>query len=473
MTLLNLAVQSYPAISPAVSTERIVNAYAEQQPKSARSPVTINGSPGVVTFATVGDGPIRAGIVMGGLLYVISGTRLYSVSENGGTVIKVGAGIIGEAPLSIAQNGTEICIVNGTTGWTYDTTNELRTISDGDFYGANTVTFLDSFFVFDRAGTNRIFHSNLLDGQTYVSNNIASAESFPDNVVGVWNHGNRLYVFGEETIEFWYDAGALDFPFRVIDGGTITYGCISPLSISEIDNKLYFMGRERIAYQLDGIIPTRISTHAIEARWESYDTIADAEATTYYFSGHKFISFKFPGANETWVYDASTQLWHERESLQDNGSTKRWRGNTSFEAYGKTFIGDEETGKIGTLSSTDYTEWGDGTTMTLVNPPVADADGRRLFMPLFELEIEKGVGLDDGQGSDPQILMDYSDDRGHNYTPRQRWKSMGKRGVYGGIPLRWDRLGQFYSRVIRLKISDPVRRTIIAARAPGMYRGTS
>jgi len=30
--------------------------------------------------------------------------------------------------------------------------------------------------------------------------------------------------------------------------------------------------------------------------------------------GHKFVVCQFPSGNQTWVYDISTQLWHQRES---------------------------------------------------------------------------------------------------------------------------------------------------------------
>jgi len=467
-----LAIQSYTSGAPPISTERLINGYAESQPKSARTPVAIFGSPGIETFTTCGNGPVRGGIKMGGTLYVVSDTRLFSVTTTG-TATEVGAGIEGTSRVGIAQNGSEICIVNGVFGYIYDTTNGLQQITDPSFNpGAKTVQFLDSYFVFDWPGTNKFFHSELLDGLNYIATNFASAESHPDYVVGVLNHGNRLFIFGEETIEPWFDAGASDFPFRIVDGATIPFGCIAPLSITQFDNSPFFLGDDKVYYRLNGINPMRVSTHAIESIWQTYATCADAESTTFSFNGHKFISLKFLTANACWTLDLATGLWHERESLEDSGATRRWRGNTSFEAYGKTFIGDELSGKIGTLSSSVYTEFSSNFSMVLVNPPIHDPRGRRMFMPLYELEIDKGVGLNTGQGSDPQIMLQISDTRGHTYSEQEKWKSMGETGKYGGICLRWDRLGSFYSRVIKLTVSDPVKRVILAARAPGMYTGT-
>ena len=85
-------------------------------------------------------------------------------------------------------------------------------------------------------------------------------------------------------------------------------------------------------------------------------------------------------------------------------------------------------------------------------------------MPLFELDVESGVGLTSGQGSDPQIMLDWSDDGGHSFGPLQPWRSIGKIGAYRAR-LRWRRMGQFRERIIRMQISDPVKRVVIAANA--------
>ena len=94
--------------------------------------------------------------------------------------------------------------------------------------------------------------------------------------------------------------------------------------------------------------------------------------------------------------------------------------------------------------------------------PVIHSDRKRVFMHKFELDVQAGVGLTDGQGSDPQFMLDWSDDGGHTWSALQLWNSAGRIGNYLKR-LRWLRLGQFRQRVMRLTISDPVTRTIIDA----------
>jgi hypothetical protein len=230
------------------------------------------------------------------------------------------------------------------------------------------------------------------------------------------------------------------------------------------------MGENRILYRLAGLTPQRVSNHAVEQVWQKYSQVSDCHLFAYHWDGHEFINVTFPSVESTWVYDIATGIPHERESWDDFGNKlDRWRGNCFIECYGKKLIGDAYTGKIGYLDNTTYTEYGNIMQGVSTSPPI-HMDRKRVFMSRFELDIESGVGLTTGQGSDPQIMLDYSDDGGRTYSTRQLWKSMGAIGAYRQRA-RWTRLGQSRNRVMRLTISAPVRRTIIAATAdvyPGM-----
>ena len=86
------------------------------------------------------------------------------------------------------------------------------------------------------------------------------------------------------------------------------------------------------------------------------------------------------------------------------------------------------------------------------------------------MDIEAGVGISVGQGTDPQWMLRSSKDGGRTYTARQLWKSAGAIGQYR-TRLRWLRLGQARERVFELTTTDPVKRTIIAANGDG-YLGS-
>jgi hypothetical protein len=74
----------------------------------------------------------------------------------------------------------------------------------------------------------------------------------------------------------------------------------------------------------------------------------------------------------------------------------------------------------------------------------------------MELTIDSGQGIKAGQGSDPKIMMDYSDDGGRTFG-NEFWRPAGKIGQYRRR-VEWRRLGRVPShRVFRFRMSDPVK----------------
>lgn len=458
------AVQSYTSDSLPISSQRCVNAFAEAQPQGAKYPVAVFGTPGTSLFVTVGVGPIRGMYAMNGVAYAVSGGSLYSIASDG-TTAQIGSGIPGGGVVSMDGNGFQICIVNGTnTAFIYDTTIPAFTqIADVSFNAANTVTFIDDYFAFDWVGTRKIFVSNLLDGTTYNALAFATKESKPDRVVALRNRQNALLVFAENSIETWTDVGTIPFPFQRFDGGTVNRGLRSPYAIAEEDNSLFFLGDDLIFYRLNGTQPVRVSTHALEHAWQEYAVNNDAICFAMNDRGHKFIAVTFPTAARTFVFDIATNLWHERVSYDASGRDVRWRVNCVLPTFGKILVGDANSGRVGQIDPTVYTEFDDPIRTVLISPPI-HADGLTVFMDKFELDIETGVGLSNGQGNDPQIMLDWTDDGGHTFVPAQEWRSMGKIGEYT-TRIRWEGLGYFYQRSMRVTISDPVKRVVLAARA--------
>lgn len=462
--IIPLATQSYKSKSLPLSCERTVNVYAEREPPDAKSQVAVFGVPGLSTFATCGIGPIRGMHVMGGILYVLSGGTLYSVSS-AGVATAVGGTVSGNGVVSMSDNGTQLLIVNGVNGYIYTTASGFQVITSSNFHAATSCTFFDNYFVFSWDGTNKFFISGSLDGTSFSGTDFASAEVSPDYVLAVVNQQENLLVFGQTTIETWYDAGTVNFPFQRIDGGTVERGCAAALTPVKEDNSVFFLGDDLIFYRLDGVLPKRISTHAIEDAWQQYTSVSDAFTFSYTFEGHKFIVLTFPTGNATWVYDISTGLWHERDSVDIfNNSFGRWRGNCVAEAYNKILVGDAYSGVVGYIDNTTYTEFGNTIRGVMVSPVISDPNRKRVFHSRFELDIQQGVGNTVDPGENPQIRLEWSDDGGRTFKPMQLWHSMGKLGQYIRR-LRWLRLGQARNRVYRVTMTDPVPRTIIASSA--------
>jgi len=463
MPPIPFATQSYKSASLPVSAQRAVNCYAEQEPQDAKTPVAVLGAPGILPFANCGVGPVRGFNFMNGVAYVVSGQRLYSLTS-AGVVTDIGGSIAGSGVVSMANNGTQVCIVNGLNGFIWSQAGGFQVITSVNFFPANTATFFDNYFVFDKAASNQFFISASADGTTFSGTDFAAAEVQSDYVLSIVNQQETLLIFGERTIETWYDAGALNFPFLRTSGATIERGCGALRTPIKEDNSVFFLGNDIVTYRLSGTSLERISTHAIEDMMQSFPTVSDAYTFSYTFEGHKFINFVFPTANASLVYDVATKLWHERESWdQNNNSYGRWRGNCCLMAFGKVLIGDAYSGQIGYLDQNTFTEYGNTMRSIMSSPPIHD-DRKLLGVPLFELDVESGVGNTTGQGSNPQIMLDWSQDGGRTFMPLQPWQTLGAIGAYT-TRARWLGLGSSRQWIFRAMISDPVKQTVIRAHA--------
>lgn len=194
----------------------------------------------------------------------------------------------------------------------------LGQIKQPAFNAANTVVYFDTYFVFDWVGTNRWFISASNDGTQYSGADYASASANSDYTLAVVNYHQQLFIFGQETVEIWYDAGAANFPFQRYDGAYIQRGIMAPLAVVQDVNSVFWLGDDGIFYKLNGYEPVRISTFAIEHAWAQYPIMTDAHAFVVTMEGHKFIFLNFPSGCATWCFDISSgieqPLWHERES---------------------------------------------------------------------------------------------------------------------------------------------------------------
>jgi hypothetical protein len=387
-----------------------------------------------------------------GILYVVSGPNLYSVSSTG---VAASLGSVGSAGnVTMSDNGLQLTIISGTAGYTYTvSTDTLAVIADSDFPTASSVTFLDGYTIVAKDSTGLFYISSVLDSTAWDALDFATAEANPDIIIRSYANKGQLWHFGKKTTEVWFNSGA-SFPFSRMSGGRIDRGCLAKFSVADEDNSLFWLGNDKTVYRANGFTPQRISTHAVESAIESYATPSDAQAWTYTAAGHKFYVLNF--SEGTWVYDIATGLWHERQSTDKT----RWRASTGVEVYGKVICGDFEDGNIYELDPDTYDENGADLIATAISEPYF-ANGQRVRMPRLELEFETGVGLTTGQGSDPQVMLQFTDDGGKTWS-NELWRDLGKIGIFLNRVI-WTRLGSFRQRSLKISISDPVKRNLIAA----------
>lgn len=457
MPRVPFAINSYQHDSPPVSAQRVINWYPEIQPIDAKTRIVLLPWPGLKSFTTVGTGPIRGQIVMDGVLYTVSGTRLHSVDASGTATDKGTIGTNATGLVSMAHNGTQLVIINDNDGYVFDRVlNTLTKIADADFQQATAVNYLDGYHVFVQLNTDTFFISANGDPTSYNALDFASAEGAPDKLVNIAVNARQLLLFGEETIEPWFNSGDT-FPFDRLSGAYIERGLGAKNSIVSMDNTVFWLADDLKVYRLDGFTPTRISTHAIEQRIAAFSSPGAAEGDTLSYKGHEFYVLTFPDQG-TFVYDAATRLWHERQTYNQSD----FRGCCFADAYGEIVVGDRGGNALYTLDRNTFDDAGDPLVCRAIGSPYY-AQGRRARMGQFEAIFDTGRGLTTGQGSDPQAMMRYSNDGGRTWSA-ELWRSIGKKGEYDRT-VEWNRLGSFEQRVIELSVSDPIGPILLGANA--------
>jgi len=462
---------TYVARSVNAADSRCVNLYPEIVPEGGKEPAYLQRCPGLQFLASVGVGPIRGLWSFSNdatVAFVVSGNNLYKINTSYSATL-LGT-IAGSGPVSMADNGTQLFIAANGPSYIYNnTTNVFGQITDPDFPGAVTVGYLDGYFVFNEPNSQRLWITALLDGTSIDGADTKSAEGNPDGVVAILSNFREIWVFGPNSIEVWYDTGASDFPLERIQGAYNELGCAATYSVAKMDNGVFWLGADArgrgIVYRANGYQGQRISTHAVEWHIQQYGDISDAIGYTYQQDGHSFYVLTFPSANATWVFDAATNAWHERAGWA-NSEFIRHRSNCQMAFNGEVIVGDYENGKIYVFDLDVYSDG--GSTQKWLRSwralPPGQNNLKRTAHHALQLDAQTGVGLNAGQGSDPQVMLRWSDDGGHTWS-NEHWRSMGLIGQTGYRTI-WRRLGmttKLRDRVYEVSGTDPVKIAVLGA----------
>lgn len=461
---------SFDGRSPSFDGQRAVNFYLEpSESKSSRSPAMLIGTPGLRLWrAIAASGNVRALIAFSETQAIaIVGSTAWSLTTAGVATQLSGDAInlLNGPVVSMASNGSLIMCVTGPSGYFINPSAMTVThITDPDFYGGDRVDYLDGYFIWNWPGTER-FQITQLYGTTIDGLDFASAEGSPDLLRTLIVDHREGWMLGIDSTEVFVNTGNPDFPIERIQGAFLEIGCAAAQSVAKMDNTIFWLATDDRGYGTvqcaTGYTPQRVSNHAVEHAINGYTNIADAVGYTYQQEGHSFYVLSFPTAGATWVLDRSTGLWHERAWRDPaTGLLGRHRSNCQMNFGGMTIVGDWENSNLYVLDLDTFTDNGDPIESIRIAPHIAD-DDKRVFFQSLQIDMQTGVGLTTGQGSDPQAMLKWSDDGGYTWS-NERWATFGRIGERYTRVI-WRRLGQGRDRVFYLSITDSVRRIVTGA----------
>ena len=477
------------------------------------------GTGGVGTYTvnlsqTLASGPLNSSTVGAKFTASISGTTMTVTAVASGTIY-LGQTIQGTGDTA----GTIVsAFLTGTGGTGTYTVSASQTIAsetmyglnfsvlpnnDGAFTGANSVDIVDNYFVYNNPGTQQWGSSDLLSTISS-STSYAFKDGAPDKLVALIVDHREVYLMGEASSEVWTDVGAVPFPFQRIPGTSTQQGIVAQFSLVRLGNSFAYVSRNNRGQgqimQMEGYIPKRISTHAVEATLAN-QYISDAISWTYQLEGHEIYVTSFPSLNFTWAYDSTTEMWHKWLYTADDGSYQRHRGNCSAVFQGLVMVGDYENGKIYSLDKQNYTDNGQNI-RRLRRAPHLVSDFQRQYFDELQIQFQPGVGTTGLSTSNgdiyvglnyviypdatfligplqsfvigqqvsvttnitttlPQAMLRWSNDGGSTWS-REYWVSIGQLGKYRNRAI-WRRLGTARDRIFEVSITDPVNAVIISA----------
>lgn len=434
--------------------------------------VIVDGANGYyVRIAGPGSTTFTGTPTLGSVTLPYSGTlntALVAGSAISGAGIAVGATIV-----SVSSTLAQITMslpATASPGPTTITVTLVRfaQITDPAFLGADRVAFIDGWLIFNRPGTQTFYttapvpYTLLFDGLFF-----ALKDSSSDNLITLHEINREAWFVGERTSEIWFDAGGSQFALQRIPGAAPPIGCSAVHSIAQVGDSLMWLGKnaqgENVVVQTQQYSWKAVSTIAVSKAIASYPLVSDAFGYSYEDQAHLFYVLTFPTADTTWVYDATTGKWHQRLSFSvAQGAFHRHQSNCFMDFQNLRLVGDYQSGQIHNMSRQFFTDAGVPLVAVRRCPHIWSRENReRVFHYRIQIEFAPGVGLQVGQGVDPQAMLKWSDDGGASFGT-EHWTGVGKAGRTKNRAM-WRRLGQARDRVYEVRISDPVYRDIVGA----------
>ncbi len=454
-----------------VSYQKTQNFYPHIN-KDGKSRLVLYPTPGLTQFADVGIGNIRGAIKYGNEYYVVSNNKFYRVTAAGSSV-ELGTLTTSGGRCSLAHNGAnngkQICIVDGADLYIYstrtaDAADPWKVITDSadtDYdaqcpVNATHVVYMDTFFLVNNPEfSGRFNKSGGYDGTAWDGLEFATAERDSDELRAHVVANRQLWLVGEDTAEVWFNSGGADFPFEPIQSGFSQWGTAAAFSLVEVAGIIFWLSKndegQGIIVMATGMQPVAISSPEITTEISKFTTIDDAYGWAYQYQQHAFYVLTFPSEEKTFVYDILTQMWHEWNSKE----LGYHRGTTHTFIYDKHLVGDPTNGRIYALDWDKNTDNGD-TISRIRRSRSIHGEDKAIRHEAVMVDIKEGVG--DTTTPDPQILLRWRDNNGA--WSNQHSRSMGKIGETNKKVI-WRRLGRSRDRVYEIMITDPVKAVLI------------
>ena len=356
-------------LSKTINTERTINLYQETDPGTPKTPSSLIMRPALVPWTYIAPGPVRALFMadgqQSGRMFGVSGGFFYEIAQSR-NVTTLGQVETDANPATISTNGSggnQLFITSGGLGYIYNlSTGVFEQILDAEFLTPTAMgMYFETYFLNLQRGTNTFQLSAILDGLSWNGLDTGQCSLTSDQKFAMALTARTIMFAGAKNIEPWYNSGNASFPIQPESGVVIEHGVAAPYSFVNLDNTLYWLGRDAngsgIVWRFNGYTPERVSTHPMENIIRGWQDQQSVLGFCFQFNGHAFYCLYYAQNDTTLVYDISTNTWVEWARWDE--VWMRWfplQARCAVSGWGETFVGASDSGCIYKLSMTDYAD---------------------------------------------------------------------------------------------------------------------
>lgn len=397
-------------------------------------PRSILGASGYMyQFAGLSDFASGRGVDRGGLWcsyrgleghYRVSGDKFISIDDNGGVAV-LGT-VSGTDQCTMTFTFNNIIILADRKLYYYNPTDGFRQITDGGNVGSPiSVAFVAQFVVLTDG--ERIYHSQILNEESFPVENEAVAEFEPDDSLALRkNEDNELVVFGQFSIEhFIFNAATSGFAFSPLDRKASKLGVAGSNAIGELNSEWFIVGRRYetapSCYSYLGGSSRKIASRNIEQvlKEYSYDQLSATTVDCITIDKVELVLFHFP--NETYLFNKSIadmagvdSAWSLLKTDVNGDADYRARNFVRDPRIGGHWIvGDKLNGNIGLFDENESTQYGDIVEWLMFSPFLKFES-----LSINSIEVDTISGIT-GDIQDATVFVSNTEDGrtyGHEYT---------------------------------------------------------
>jgi len=388
-------------------------------------------------------------------LYLLQGNNL--IKEDSAGVRTVLATDSFTERAVFADDGTNLYFVAG--GLIYKWSGSaLSTVIQTAVSSPKSIAYINKQFII--TGSGGVYAvSDVGDGDTYETINSAEDETTPDSLVRAYVFNQLVYMMGSEGVTPYQNVTSGNPPFQRRETALINVGIAGVHAVTNTDRYLYWLGDDKKIYQGLGASARAIQSAGVAKILDGFPSVSDCIASSFVLSGMDFVLFKFPSSNAAILFNELNNTWTENDSGTDLYSRTAWYANSIVEVYGKKIGIDYRNGNSYELDFDTYTDNADTRLRVIQLKNFTSQDIRipdnQVTASSLNIKCQTGVGLASGQGSDPVLMCQFSNDGGQTWLAESH-VSIGQMGDHMRRVDFWD-FATGYEIKPRIMISDPVQ----------------